>query len=270
MNRKISFVTLTQGNPIALRRTMDSLRGICDNYVVGDLCVFREDSEAISELKNDYPLHHARTNFNSLYQHGFSHNLNCLASLAKNDIVVYLNVGEVIESNEKDILATISDEYNCYYIDHATEKHRWFRVWNRTEMKWSGLIHEEIVGDYRPYHKPLFRFADTEKDMVDPFKAAVYNDIKEIVYWRNLMRIVDEPEVLGATAEGWVHFAKDNYSTMQERLLKKGVRPKAFEPWLGDLNMYLNDVYSNPEFEKERFESNHIIEFQGDPKYLGK
>lgn len=265
---KMTFITLTQGNPIALKRTMDSLKDICDEFVVGSVCIFDEDLEMIKSYNNEFNLKVVELPFNYIYLHGFSMSLNYVASFSDGNICVYLNVGEIVESSERDILSVISDEYNCYYIDHATEKHRWFRVWNKREMHWSGLIHEEIIGEHRPYHRPLFRFADTEKDTGDKFKSAVCNDAKEIVYWRQLMSIVDFPETLGATHVSWIPFAKDNYQGMQERLDKKGKRPYAF--FLGDKEMYLNDVYTNPEFEKERFESNHIIEFQGDPKYLGK
>jgi hypothetical protein len=264
----ISFITPTQGNPIALKRTMDSLKGICNEFIVGSVCLFQKDEKIIESYKNEFNTKLVRLPFNFIYSFGFSKTLNLLASHATNRIVIYLNVGEVIEKSEGGILDKIIPEYNCYYIDNQHEKHRWFRCYDKNEMEWSGLIHEEIVGEHRPFYKPLFTFGDTEKDMSDPFKAAVYNDGKEITYWRELMRIVDEPEVLGATSIGWVQFAKDNYQSMKDRLAKKGNRPKAFE--LGDLQMYLDDIYSNPEFEKERFESNHIIEFQGDPKYLNK
>jgi|ERR1700744_4594768 len=264
----LSFITPTQGNPIALKRTIDSLKEICDDFIVGSVCVFKQDEEKINSYANEINLNMQRLPFNCIYWEGFSWTLNHLASFAKNPIVLYLNVGEVIEKSDGCILDKIRQEYNCYYIDHSTEKHRWFRAFNPSEMKWSGFIHEEIVGEHRPYHKPLFTFADTEKDMSDPFKAAVYNDIKEMCYWKQLMRIVDEPETLGATSEGWIQFAKDNYQTMKDRLNNKGSRWHAFSS--GDLDWYLNEAYNSQEFEKERFVSNHIIEFQGDPKYLNK
>lgn len=264
----ITLISPTQGNPIALKRTIDSLEGVCDEFIIGDVCVFEEDREKIASYANDILLKMVYLPFNYLYWEGFSSALNHLASFATNDIVIYLNVGEVVEKSDGRVLDKINPEYNCYYIDHSTEKHRWFRAFNPKEMSWSGFIHEEIVGEHRPYHKPLFTFADTEKDMHDPFKAAVYNDIKEMCYWKQLIRIVDEPKTLGATSEGWIQFAKDNYQTMKDRLDKKGYRWHAFSS--GDLAGYLNEAYDNKEFEKERFESNHIIEFQGSPMFLNK
>src|ERR1700755_1254500 len=157
----ISFITPTQGNPIALKRTIDSLKGICDEFIVGSVCVFKEDEEKIASYAKEVNLKMPYLQFNYIYWEGFSATLNHLASFATNPIVLYLNVGEVIEKSDGNILDKIVPEYNCYYIDHSTEKHRWFRAFNPKEMQWSGFIHEEIVGDYRPYHKPLFTFADT-------------------------------------------------------------------------------------------------------------
>jgi len=261
----ISLITPTQGNVVALERTIKSLLGFCNEFVVGSVMVFDDDKLALKELAEKYPIKIVDLPFNYIYKNGFSETLNTLANAAKNKWVLYLNVSEIMASIP---IVDISDEYNCYYIDHGQEKHRWFRLYNKEEMKWSGLIHEEIVGNHRPFHKPIFRFADTEKDQDNKFKAAVFNDIKEMVYWKQLMRIVDEPEVLGATSEGWVHFAKENYETMQRRLKEKGYRPLAFENDM--LHVYMKDAKLGGYFEKERFESNHIIEFQGSPLYLGK
>lgn len=265
----MTLIFPTQGNPIATKRTIESVRHICDDFVIGYCGVFRDDLDMIKSYRSEYPIKIVELPFDFIYKCGFAVTLNSLAAQAKNSLNLYLNVGEILESCEKNIRSTINEQYNCYYIDNSGENHRWFRVWDKTEMSWSGRIHEEVIGDHRPYHRPIFRFADTEKDMIDKFKAAVNNDIKEIVYWHNLMKIADDPDKhLGATSSGWVSFARDNYATMVDRLSKKGNRPEAFDT--GNLEMYLKDIYTNPEFEKERFESNHIIEFQGDPKYLGK
>ena len=110
--------------------------------------------------------------------------------------------------------------------------------------------------------------ADLEKDLQDPLKAKILNDIKELCYFRQYNSIVDRPDLLGETDPGWVKFATDDYDSMKQRLLKKGKRFQAFID--GDLNAYMEDVLTNPEFEEERFESSSKIEFQGDPKFLGK
>lgn len=271
----ISFVTPTQGNLTALKRTIESLKGICDEFIVGSVCVFDDDIKNLVQLawdskygNSDIDFKLVHYPFDYIYKYGFSSILNNLAFRAKNNLVLYLNVGEVLDSSEKEISSVISNEYNCYYLDHASEKHRWFRCWDKRQMQFSGLIHEEITGDHRPYHRPLFRFADTEKDATDPFKSKVYNDIKELTYFNLLCQLVEDESKLSGTNEGWLRFAKDQYESMQERLKAKGQRYEAFKTQ--NYDMYMKDIYSNPEFEKERFNSNHIIEFQGDPKYLGK
>lgn len=262
----ISLITPTQGNPIALKRTIDSLVGVCDEFIIGDVCVFESDREIIESYKNDYNIKTVRLPFDFIFKNGFSETLNTLAGNASNDLVLYLNVGEVVASDKEKILPALSEEYNAYYIDHSQEKHRWWRFYDRRFLKWEGLLHEELFGDYIPYHKAIFRFADTDKDMVNTFKAAVYNSIKECVYWRQLMRLVDEPGCSPSTNEGWINFAKETYSSMKERLDAKGNGYTAFLN--GDFDMFVDYITNNPELEKERYESSIAIEYQGDKLFL--
>lgn len=265
----LSLILPTQGNPIALKRTLESTKGIVDEIILGSVCIFKSDLEIIKTYQSEYNLKILELPFDYIFHMGFSNTLNYLSYHAKNDLVIYLNVGEVIEKGKDEILSKISDEYNCYYIDHSQEKHRWWRCFNRKEIKWGGMIHEESIsrnGEHKPYHKPLFTFADTDKDMDDKFKAIVYNDVKEICYFRLLCNIVEYPDMLEATNSGWIEFAKGTYDSMQERLAKKGDRYKAFQ--MGDLHLYLLDIFTNPEFEKDRYESSSLIEFQGDKKFL--
>lgn len=267
---RLTLVTMTQGNPLALLNTINSASLLCDEFIVGSVCVFPEDVDALLSIAKTGNIKIIPLPFNFIYENGFAKTLNILSDAATNEWCIYLNVGEIIESSIHDNpLSHLTGDYNCFYIDHAKENHRWYRGWKPSEMTWSGVIHEEITGDHRPFYKPLFRFADTEKDQDSPFRAAVYNDVKEVVYWHNLMRIAKEPEkYLGATSSGWIQFALENYDVMVKRLALKGKRPEAFET--GNLEMYLTDIYNTPEFQKERFQSNHIIEFQGDPLYLNK
>jgi hypothetical protein len=268
MNNAITLITPAHANPIALKRTIDSVKDICNEIVVGELCLFPSDKEMIESYCQEYNLKVGHLHFNYLYRHGFSEVLNTLAAYAANDLILYLNVGEICESYKRHPLEVIDEKYNCYYIDNRHEKHRWFRMYDRRELKWSGLLHEEIVGDHRPYHLPIMTFADTEKDTVDPLKAWVANDSKEIVYWRQLMRIVDHPEDLGATSPGWLQFAKEQYDSMKERMSQKGSRVTAFDT--GNLNMYFQNLFDNKDILNIPFESTDNIEYQGSPKFLGK
>jgi len=267
MKRGITLITMGQGNVKALKKTMDSFNGRCNEIVYGDMLVFDDDREVLKSYYKEYNLKVVELPFNYIFQNGFSSVLNLLAKEATNDLVIYMNTSEIIQTNYgiTDIVDNFPD-CNCFYFDHATDPHRWYRMYDKNMFEWSGRIHEEIVGDHRPYHKPIFTMADLDKDMGNPFKAKVFNDIKELTYFNQYIRIVDNPELLGATNFGWMGFAKDSYDSMKERLTNKGKRYEAFMN--DDFTMYMEDVLNNPEFEKERFESNITIEFQGQKKYL--
>lgn len=264
----LSLIFPTQGNPISVKTTLDSTKGIVDEVVIGSVCVFKDDLDLIKSYQNEYNIKIVELPFDFIFKHGFSHTLNTLISQTSNNLFIYLNTGEIIQSGKEGIKEKINDDYNAYYIDHLQEAHRWWRVGDKRELKWSGLLHEELVGEYRPYYKPLFTFGDTEKDTMCPLKSMIMNDLKESVYWQQLCKVVEDESLQGAMNDGWVFFAKDQYQSMKERLAKKGKRYQALVE--GDLEMYINDVMTNPEFEKERYESDYRIEFQGSPMYLGK
>lgn len=264
----LSLIFPTQGNPISVKNTLDSTKGIVDEVVIGSVCVFKDDFDMILSYQNEYNLNVIELPFDFIFKNGFSHTLNTLISHTSNDLFLYLNTGEIIQSGKDEIRSRLIEEYNAYYIDHLQESHRWWRVGDKRELKWSGLLHEELVGEYRPYYKPLFTFGDTEKDTISALKSKIMNDLKESVYWQQLCSVVEDESLKGAMNEGWVAFAKDQYISMKDRLSKKGKRYQALME--GDLEMYINDVMTNSEFEKERFDSNYKIEFQGSPMFLGK
>jgi len=255
------------GNVKVLRKTLESFSGVCNEVIYGDLLLFPEDREVIKSYEKEFNLKICEFPFNWIFEYGFSSCLNILADSSTNNTVMYMNTSEVIDE-DYGITETIKNNPNCntFFFTHRTDPHRWHRTYNRKELKWSGLIHEQLKGEYRPYHKPIFMMADLEKDMHDPLKAKILNDVKEIVYFQQYNNIVDFPERLGETDPGWIKFATDDYDSMKERLLKKGKRYQAFID--GDLEAYMKDVMTNPEFENERFESSLRIEFQGDKKFL--
>lgn len=259
---------MSAGNPKAFLKTLESTKNVVNEIIYGSLIIFDEDLKLIETYKKDFNLKIFQYPFDFIFKNGFSAILNSLAQYATNNLVMYLNVSEIIEEGKEDILKNVNDnpECDCFYFDHKSENHRWFRTYDKTKFHWAGLIHEEIQGEGTPYHKALFRMADLEKDLDSEFKSKVLNDIKEIVYWNQLIKIADNPDLLSGTSAGWLQFAKDNYQNMKERLAIKGKRQTAFEQ--GDLKMYMGDIYTNSEFEKERFATNHMIEFQGDKKYL--
>lgn len=268
MKTGLTLITMGSGNVKVLKQTLESFKHICDEVIYGDLLLFEEDRKILNSYKEEYNMFIWELPFDYLFKYGFSSLLNKLSGFAKNDFVLYMNTSEVI-GEDYGIVETVSknrNECNTFYFTHLTDPHRWYRLYNKTELHWSGRIHEQLEGEYKPYHKPIFQMKDLEKDLDNPFKATVFNSVKEIVYFKNYMSLIDSPETIGATDPGWIKFAADNYESMKQRLEAKGKQYQAFIDF--NLPAYMNEVMTNPEFEKERFESNIGIEYQGDKKYL--
>jgi hypothetical protein len=262
---KITLVTMGQANPKALRKTLNSFRDVVDEVIFGDLLIFGDDRTIIQAYREEFILKIVEYPFNYIFMNGFAATLNSLATYATNDWILYMNVSEVMDGDHP-IKAQMSEDYNCYSFDHAVDPHRWFRLYNKKELHWSGLIHEEVVGDERRCPFNVFRMKDEEKDLDDPFKAKVANDVKELCYWEQFRELVEQPELRATTHPGWIQHAEEAYQSHMDRMAAKGKRWQAFKE--GNLTMYLEDVYTNPEFEKERFESSELFNFQGDRKLL--
>jgi len=260
--RKVTLITMGAGNVLALKKTLDSFRHVYDEVVYGDMLLFDADRMIVRQYEKDYPLRSIRLPFNYIFHMGFSNCLNYLIKNSKNDMVIYMNTSEVIDEDFgiKSIIDGNPD-CNAFYFSHKVEKHRWFRCFDRREIEWSGRLHEEPVGNARPYHKPIFSMKDEEKDMDDPFKAAVFNSVKECVYWNQLIKIVDNPKEKAATNDYWINFAKEQYDSMKQRLAKKGNHYKALQ--LGDFDMFLKDIFESDYFKKESFVSSELINYQG-------
>jgi hypothetical protein len=250
----ITLITMTQGNMIALERTIKSFQKSCSNIVVGNLCIFGEDIAKLKDLELNYCIKVVDLPFNYIYLNGFASVLNRLSEEVKTPYALYMNVGEIAVND----IMQVNERYNTYYFDHDTEKHHWYRCYKVSDLKWSGVIHEELIGNKRPYPVPMFRMADTQKDNDNPFKASVYNDIKEIVYFNQYLRLVDEPQSIGSTNMGWVNYAKDSYQQIKSRLLNKGERYNAFVN--SDFDLYLHEIKTKG--VPDQFDNNKIIHFQ--------
>ncbi len=237
----ISLATVTQTNPVALRRTVDNLKasfgGLCNEFVVGDVSIFPgQFSEGFDDVRF-IPME-----FNYLFKHGFASALNHVASHATNDLCLYLNVAEIVGAHLN--ASVIKDEFNCYPFNHAEDPHIWVRMWDRRELSWSGRIHEEIVGPKRQCPHLIFQMADTPKDDKDDFHARVYNDVKEMVYFQQYVHLVEHPEELGATNVHWLNYARSEYDDLKRRLDAKGARYQAFID--GDKEAYIKAATENP------------------------
>jgi len=267
MKTGITLITMGAGNVKALGKTLESFKGVFDEVVYGDMLLFEEDREVLREYVKEYNMGVVRMPFNNIFKYGFSNTLNELSDQATNDFVVYMNTSEVIDEDYGIVDAVKNNpDCNSFYFIHRTDPHRWYRMYNRNELEWSGVIHEQLKGDYRPYHKPIFMMADLEKDMDDPFKADIFNAVKEIVYFRNYNRIVDYPNKLGETDPGWMKFAIDNYENMKERMQ---AREQLYEAFCVGSDLMLHQAISNY-VPSGKFESSNLIEYQGDPKFLNK
>jgi len=260
--RKLTIITMGAGNPKALRKTLESFKDVADEVVYGDLLIWEEDRQEINAMRDEFKMNIQRLPFNYIFQMGFSSVLNYLISNSKNDMVLYTNTGEYIYDNYG-INSIISDNPDCnsFYFKHHTELHRWFRCFDRRDIQWSGRLHEEPRGDERPFHKPIYCMADFEKDLDNPFKAAVLNSVKEMVYWNQLIKIVDNPKLKEATNDHWVNFAKEQYQSMKERLDKKGKQYEAFKT--GNFQMFIDDICTSNYFNETKFESVEGMNFQG-------
>src|SRR6478609_7332820 len=181
MSNKISLISMGQGNPIALKRTLDSFKGHVDEVIFGDLLIFEEDRQLIKSYCAEYNMKMVYMPFNTIFLAGFARVLNLLSACANNDHCLYMNVSEIIDPNTEQKI-NLDPAVDAHYLIHATETHHWYRMFNRKKVEWRGMIHEEVhpIGSFANYaQEPSFQFADTEKDMENTFKAKVCNDCKE-------------------------------------------------------------------------------------------
>jgi hypothetical protein len=263
----VTLLTMGAGNVKVLRKTLESFSGICDEIVYGDMLLWEEDREILESYKKDFNLKIVQLPFNFLFENGFSYLLNTLSEESTNDLCIYMNTSEVIgiDYGISEIIKHNPD-CNAFFFTHATEVHRWFRCYNKKDLQWSGLIHEELVGEYKPFHKPIFQMVDLEKDIDNEYKAKILNDCKEMVYWNQLCRLVENNNLLGSTSGGWLRFASEQYDSMKDRLREKGARYDAYK--IGDLKGYLYEASISNEFKNLNFKSNNIIAYQGDKIHL--
>lgn len=267
MKKGITLITMGSGNVKVLRKTLESFSGICDEIIYGDLLLFPEDREVVTSYQKDFNLKILALPFDYIFSRGFSACLNLLALHSSNDMVMYMNTSEVIDEDYGTLdVVKNNPDCNTFFFTHRTDPHRWFRLYNKQDLCWSGLIHEQLRGEYRPYHKPVFMMKDLEKDMDDPFKAKVFDTLKEAVYFQNYINMLNDPLKRGETDPGWVRHVEDNNESFKDRLDQKGDGYRALLH--GDYEMFMKYIYTNPDFENQRFESNIAIEYQQDKKYL--
>jgi hypothetical protein len=267
MKTGTTLIVMGSGNVSVLYQTLKSVEGICDEIVYGDLLLWEEDRIQINEYAKEFNMTIIPFPWNHLYEYGFSSLLNILASHATNPYILYLNTSEIIEKDFGVVEAIKNNpDCNAFYFTHLSDMHRWFRLYKKDEMQWSGIIHEQLKGEYIPYHKSVFQMADLPKDMMSIEKAKILDSLKEIVYFRQYMNLIDKPEALGETDHGWVRFSKENYDSFKERLGQRKDQVAAVEA--GDLDAFLNAA--KYDIENQTFKSSIAVEYQNDNRFLGK
>lgn len=257
------------GNVKVLRKTFESFATVCDQVIYGDLLLWEEDREIVKSYAEEFNITIVPFAFDYIYRRGFSDVLNNLSLYSTNKMVIYANTSEIIEEDYGIVEAVKNNpDCNMFYFTHKTDPHRWYRLYNYEELRWSGIIHEQLKAfraDFKPYHKSIFQMADLPKDSDNEYKSKVLDTLKEIVYFQQYVEIVDKPERLGETDPGWVEFAKGSYDSFKERLLKKG---RLYEAIKTENYKHFMDVLSTYNFEKETYVSSIAVEFQQDKRFL--
>lgn len=196
-----------------MQRTVDSVKGLCDDVVIVSTAPYLEDNEAFAKMGNVVSL-----SWNFVFYHGFGSLYNMGTPAAKNDWLMLLGTGETMAEANHDLRtylvnASLHHVFECF---HHNDRHQWKRIWNRNGgTMWSGLIHEEIVGGEN--RGLLFRMQDTEKTPEeDPVKNEAFRYIKTLSYHRMYHELLHHPEKLGGTNPGWVDFVHGSRAAIEQ------------------------------------------------------
>lgn len=190
----------------ALLRTWESSKPICDNLVVISTAVFDDDLEKFKEVADSV----VELPWNYVFLNGFGEIHNKGMSTAKNDWQLLFGIGETLAETYVDIHPTLKTASNkiVFRCNHHNDPHTWGRIWNRQGgTRWSGLIHEDIVGGISG--NVIFRFQDTDKEpRADIYEQETLKYLKVLSYnlmYQNLLR---DPSKLGGTNSGWLTFVR--------------------------------------------------------------
>lgn len=185
-----------------LDRTIASARGICNEVVIISTALFDEDRAHFASAGKVVELP-----WNHVFHHGFGDLYNYGSNAASNDWLLLLGVAETVAEMYQDIgILDDSPPDTVWECDHINDRHHWKRVWNRTGgPRWSGVIHEEIVGGH--VGGLLFRMQDTDKT---PLPDAVQNEalkyVKTVSYNAMYGKLLRDPTALGGANSYWLDF----------------------------------------------------------------
>jgi hypothetical protein len=203
------------GNPEALRRTLDSGRGIVSETVVVHQKLFDDDTEIAQSMAGKVIV----TDWNETFKEGgFALLPNAGASAAKGPWMILLGTGETIAEQYHPIKKTLEESKSntIFLCDHHGDIHRWGRCWNPSGgTYWSGPIHEECGNG--PLGKILFRMQDYAKE---PHQETFRNECikwwKNCSYHANYFELLHHPEKLGFCNEGWLKFVTGASESIEE------------------------------------------------------
>jgi hypothetical protein len=223
----------------ALERTVHSMATKSDDLVIISTAFWEKDREAMRRLTDKVVI----LDWNYTMLHGFGEMMNRGTGDAKNDWCLLFGVGETFARELRPFFTILesSPEDRVYLCDHHNDTNQWKRVWNRKSgVRWSGLIHEELVGGNNG--GLLFRMQDTPKEpRPDPYEQETLHYIKTILYHWQYHRLRHEREkVLGGTNRGWLSFVDGSREANEEFLSRHA--PMVECMLNGDLERFLRLV----------------------------
>jgi len=199
-----------------IERTINSVSSICDDVVIISTSPYKNEAAKLRELGVVIQLP-----WNHVFLHGFGDMMNQGSAIAKNDWLLLFGVAETLAEPYGDMIAATqsSPANHVFRCSHANDINQWKRVWNRTSgVKWSGLIHEELIGGED--RGLLFRMQDTDKiPSPDPVRNEVFRFIKTLSYNAMYHRLLHDQSQLGGTDRGWLGFvegAKESIESFME------------------------------------------------------
>lgn len=227
------------GHPDALKTTIESVRGICDEIVVVHQKLFDDDSEIAASLADKV----AVLDWNAVFQEGgYSVLPNAGAAAAKGPWMLLLGVGETVAEQYKPIRQVLNgaNRKTIFRCDHHGDIHNWGRIWDPSSGSyWSGPIHEECGNGI---HGPvIFRMQDTAKPvMLDTFRNECLKWMKAVSYNSNYWELIHHPEKLGFTNGGWLGFVQGARESIEDFIETN--KDLAEAAWDGDRDAFYAGV----------------------------
>lgn len=212
---KLSLIIPSFGtHPDNLRRTIESCKGLCDETVVISTSFFIEDKSMFAEMVDKV----VQLEWNHVFKHGFGDMMNQATAHAKNDWLLLFGVSETFAETGCDLLKllSVSASNSMFRCNHDNDINTWKRIWNRNgDTRWSGLIHEEIVGGRDC--GVIFRMQDTPKTpKEDKTQQEALRWLKAVMYHIQYWRLLNDSSLLGGTDPGWLAFVNGSRESIIE------------------------------------------------------